>query len=294
MPGLLAGSAGSGDACGRDVGGGLARPRSRRGRGRPSEGVRPHAARPAPGAGAMGGSAGDVQAGAGAVPSLGNATAGRLQGARGRRGVLSETPGFLNEERVDEKPETTKERSGSRARWEEIGPSHTKSEWPECRYEKAEDRREGLRFSQRGPGSGGRRRAAGTGGAGRGAAERAGGSGQGEAGRARLGPGTWPDEAPLQEETNRERVRLARCDERQEAAMGSAGRSGSAATTRATSAQTDSAILADAERAPDTAREKRSRVTEKARLLGDGAVPCQVATRTSGRVQGTNAATSGP
>lgn len=76
--------------------------------------------------------------------------------------------------------------------------------------------------------------------------------------------------------------------------MGSAGRSGSAATTRATSAQTDSAILADAERAPDTAREKRSRVTEKARLLGDGAVPCQVATRMSGRVQGTNAATSGP
>lgn len=161
VPGLLAGSAGSGDACGRDVGGGLARPRSRRGRGRPSEGVRPHTARPAPGAGAMGGAAGDVQAGAGAVPSLGNATAGRLQGARGRRGVLSETPGFLNEERVDEKPETTKERSGSRARWEEIGPSHTKSEWPECRYEKAEDRREGLRFPQRGPGSGGRRRAVG-------------------------------------------------------------------------------------------------------------------------------------
>lgn len=31
--------------------------------------------------------------------------------------------------------------------------------------------------------------------------------------------------------------------------MGSAGRSGSAATTRATSAQTDGAILADAERA---------------------------------------------
>lgn len=172
VPGLLAGSAGSGDACGRDVGGGLARPRSRRGQGRQREGVRPHTARPAPGAGAMGGAAGDVQAGAGAVPSLGNATAGRLQGARGRRGVLSETPGFLNEERVDEKPETTKERSGSRARWEEIGPSHTKSEWPECRYEKAEDRREGLRFSQRGPGSGGRRRAAGTGGAGRGAAER--------------------------------------------------------------------------------------------------------------------------
>lgn len=123
---------------------------------------------------------------------------------------------------------------------------------------------------------------------------RAGGSGQGEAGRARLGPGTRPDEAPLQEETNRERVRLARRDKRQEAAMGSAGRSGSAATTRATSAQTDGAILADAEHAPDTAREKRSRVTEKARLLGDGAVPCQEATRTSGRVQGTNAATSGP
>lgn len=76
---------------------------------------------------------------------------------------------------------------------------------------------------------------------------RAGGSGQGEAGRARLGPGTRPDEAPLQEETNRERVRLTRRDERQEAAMGSAGRSGSAATTRATSAQTDGAILADAD-----------------------------------------------
>lgn len=123
---------------------------------------------------------------------------------------------------------------------------------------------------------------------------RAGGSGQGEVGRARLGPGTRPDEAPLQEETNCERVRLARRDKRQEAAMGSAGRSGSAATTRATSAQTDGAILADTEHAPDTAREKRSRVTEKARLLGDGAVPCQEATRTSGRVQGTNAATSGP
>lgn len=85
----------------------------------------------------------------------------------------------------------------------EIGPSHTKSEWPECRYEKAEDRREGLRFPQRGPGSGGRRRAAGTGGAGRGAAERV----QAGAGRARRAEhASAPGRGPTRHRFRRRRI----------------------------------------------------------------------------------------